>query len=408
MSYPKEESAKWAQATSQVVGEYEKGRDKLLDAAAARGFAAPPGDVVMDLFQVGQETKAKLAAANGKIYDERRGIVFQQVEFFLKLMVQVGKLAMELYREEIFNALSLEAAEEDAFLSKGKADIECLNIQTEARQIAIIKAKAEIEHDIAGYKRQLVAAERVTMDSEYSLVVAQLATARKKLEIIASIYQVLAAEKLVLVAEHKKVSALQLVLAAEQIVAEVKREMIPIYITKAQAKEALAAAITAEIPIHKAIEELGYQRIDLKDAEMLADHIVREAEEEAELARAAFTRASTALEFIRTQGRRLLAEYSNTIKQSIQTKRQLLEEEGIDLRLSSSLAREAINVKNEVSVTKWEIQDLTAELAQVISNMGERAADHAATVQASATQIILNTSTTTQTDEISVRRIFKG
>ena len=194
MTYPKDESGTWAQATTKAADEYVLNRDKILDNAAARGFGAVPGDAVFDLFELGQDTKGKLMESLGKIYDDRRGTLFQQEEFLLKVLVQVGKLGMDLYREELVNALALEAANEDAWATKSRADVERLNITTESRQIAITRARAEIEHDIAMYKQQLTVAEKETLGSERTLVYAQLATAEKKLEIIKSIYQVLAAE----------------------------------------------------------------------------------------------------------------------------------------------------------------------------------------------------------------------
>ena len=66
MTYPKDESGKWAQATTKAADEYVLNRDKILDNAAARGFGAVPGDAVFDLFELGQDTKGKLMEGLGR------------------------------------------------------------------------------------------------------------------------------------------------------------------------------------------------------------------------------------------------------------------------------------------------------------------------------------------------------
>ena len=408
MTYPKDESGKWAQVATKAADEYVLNRDKILDNAAARGFGAVPGDAVFDLFELGQDTKGKLMESLGKIYNDRRGTLFQQEEFLLKVLVQVGKLGMDLYREELVNALALEAADEDAWATKSRADVERLNVTTESRQIAITRARAEIEHDIAMYKQQLTVAEKETLGSERTLVYAQLATAEKKLEIIKSIYQVLAAEQLVLAAERRKFSSLSKVLDAERIVAEIQKEMIPFYSAKADAKVALAQAIKDEIPVQKAIVELGYDKIAVENAKEMADHVVRQAQEDEAQAQSDYTKAALALEFTRMQGRRLLQELSIDVKRYVQDQKEILEQENIDLRLDSALARETITVNNEVAVTAREISNLTTELASILTNLGQRALDHATTVRDSASQVQLSASTTHTSAETSLRRIFKG
>lgn len=402
MAYPKEESAKFAQLSTQVMGEFEQGRDKILDTSAARGFGAPSGDAVMDLFELGQKSKAKLAEGNGKIYAERRGILFGQQEFAYKAIVEAAKLGMELYRQEILDALEVEAAEEDAFFSRGKADVERLNAQTEARQIAIIQAKAIIEYDIAKFKQQLAVAERVTLGAERNLIYAQLATAEKKLEIIYSIYQVLAAEKLVLVAEQQKVVALQLALAAEKITAQVKKEMIPFYIDKASAKTDLAAATMVEIPVLKAIEELGFGRIYLKDAEMSAEHIIRIAEENEELARRDYTRASSAADIARINSRIAVTNAAASSEVQAGNLRSAARAGEAVLRAQSHGEQVVQGLDADAAIATHEVTNITSELAAILAGLSTRAGLHAAAITASATQNVETNTTAVAADVLQL------
>ena len=384
MSFNRRESAEWALGVDAETEKLLAGADKVLADGAARGFPAPPGDTLTNLLALGQDTKGKLAEVDGKIYETRRGVLFQEQEFALNVLVKLAKLALEIYRAEIFDALALEEEQVKATRETSRADVERLNTETEKRQVAIIQAHAEAERRIIVYRQQLVAEETTTLTAEAILVKAQLATAEKKLQIIASIYQVLAAEQLVLAAERRRAASLTKVLAAELIVAGIKKEMVPFYIERAEAREALAAAIIAEIPITEAIIKLGYDRIDLKTTEEYAHHLESEKQEELELLREQFTRAHTAMELTKLENHRLLLEYRNQVQAQILEQHKSLQEDEVSFRLATGLAREAIGVNNEVAVTHHEITNLTSELMSILQNMENRAHDQANTVHASA------------------------
>ena len=192
-------------------------------------------------------------------------------------------------------------------------------------------------------------------------------------------------------------------LAAQRIVADIKKAMVPFYIEKAKAREDLAEAVTQEIPIRKAIKELGYDRIAVKTAEETSNHQVREAEETVELARLSWTKANKATELARTQSRRLLQEYANVVRAEILAKKKSLEMDGIDLRLTTSLARQAIGVNDDVAISENEIVNLTAELSSILSNLSGRASDEASKVAASASQI-----SKTATTHLISRKIVEG
>ena len=382
-SFNNRESAEWALGVDAEAEKLLMGVDKALADGAARGFPAPPGDTLEAILTAGQGAKGKLAETDGKIYDTRRGVIFQEQEFALGVLVKLAKLAMDLYREQIFNALALEEAGQHATTERSRADVERLNAETELRQRAIIQNRAEAERRIIVYKQQLVAAETTTLTAEEILVQAQLATATKKLQIIDSIYEVLAAEQLVLAAERRRAVALQRVLAAELIVAGIKQEMVPFYIQKAKSLEELAQAIIAELPITEALIRLGYDRIDLKTTEEYAGHLERDKQEELELLKEQFVRANTALELTRIQNRRLLLEYRNRIQELILAGRKDLQEQEVAFHLATGLAREKIKVDADVAVIEHKITNLTDELVSILQNMADRANDQATTVRAS-------------------------
>lgn len=401
MSFNRTESARFAQENQKIVGELHQGVDKALAEAASRGFAAAPGDTLAAILFAGQTAKDKLVEANGKIYDDRRKVIFEQDEFAMKIIVQISKLAMELYRDELMNALALEAAEKDALRDRGNADVIAMNAEVDKRQVAIIQARAEMERRITVLKAQLVVAEEGTLVYETALINAQLATAEKKLEIIDSIYQVLAAEELVLEAENRRAATLEVLLAAENVVAAVKRAMIPFYIEKAGARLQLADAITADIPVQKAIVELGYDRIDLENRKEFAAHLLRLAEEEVELATASWQRAKVATDIARLQSRSLLQAYENSIQDQVLELKKQLAEDGVDFRLETSLAKTAIGVNDDVEVQAAELTNTTAELMAIVAGLAARATSQADAISSGGRTTTHTTSTQNLTRQIS-------
>ena len=402
--FDRTESAKWAQVADEMVEKLENGVSQALDKNAAKGFPAPTGATLESILAAGQEVKGKLTEANAKIYEDRRGVIFQIQEFNLKILVRIAKLALEVYQAELLNALALEQSEAEGVRQLDLADVERTNVEIEARQVAIMQARAEMEQNIIGYRQQLVAAETESLGSEELLIQAQLETAEKKLEIIDSIYQVLAAEELVLAAERRRGASLELVLEAQQILANIKREMVPFYIDKAKARGELAVAVGLDAAIREEIERLGYDRIVLKEAEEGADHLVREANVSFELAQQTRIRSDQALELARYQSRRLLQEYANDVRTSILAKKKLLEEDGVDFKLRIALARQELGLDNETTVVERERSNLNMELANLLTNMVTQAMDQALTIRASAEEAWLGISNTIAT----TRKILKG
>ena len=310
---------------------------------------------------------------------------------------------MELYREELMNALAIEQAENTALRDRDNADVARMNAEVDLRQRAIIQARAEAERRVVVLKAALVAAEEGTLPYETALVNAQLATAEKKLEIIASIYLVLAAEELVLAAENRRAASLTLLLDAQMIVAEIKKQMIPFWIGKANARIDLAAAITAEIPISKAIIELGYDRIALEDRKEAAAHYVRGLELGLEVLKEQWTRANKATELSRAESRRLLQTYANITQAEIMANKKSLNEDGIDIKLTTGLARQAIGVNDDVQVTTAEVGNTTEELAAILAGLAARAKAQADSIDASKEKHTRNESTT-----LLSRKIIEG
>lgn len=398
------ESARWSQAVNKTMGKFTETTEATLADAASRGFAAPPGAALTDIMAMGQEAKLQLVEAGGKIYDEQRQVIYDREATILKLAVGRARLAMELYRADIFNTLELEQAQVEAVLERQGADIDRLLSQIEGRQAAIIRNQAAAQQEVLVWKRLLVQTQTETLPFEKLLIDTEVQTAEKRLEIITSIYQVLAAQEIVLTAERRRAAALGQVAEAEKIVAAVKQTMVPYYLKKAAAEEQLAGVVAVEAEAKKGLELIGYDKLKLRWSQEEADHLIRLAENDYELLRGDAVRTDRAAEVARTQARTTLQEYANTVRAQILEIKKALAEGQIDLNLSTRLTRLLMETDKEIQAMNNETLNLNLELPNVLKNLIARAEEEENTAKASANTMVLSASTTLA----NTKRILRG
>jgi hypothetical protein len=214
---------------------------------------------------------------------------------------------------------------------------------------------------------------------------------------------VIAAEQLVMVAERRRAATLEVVLEAEKKVAAIKTEMVPYYLEKAKAREELAISIVKENEIREELEKLGYDRLDLKLVQEYFEHLSREADEDYAMAEASLTRARGTTEVARNHLRRLILEYGNQIRQEIINLKEQLEKDGIDFKLSIALARLGLSIDDDIALTDHSRKIVNEELANLLSNMVERALDQDATIRAGA-----STKTISDNYNMFSRKILEG
>lgn len=325
MEYPADEAAKWGQ---QVDGLTRKLRGTVrgaLSDAAARGFEVVPGPTMQVVIEATVETKVALTQANQKLYQEGIAQVEKAADTDQKVILGLAKLDFEAYKAALENELELQKAWADLQEKERRAVIEMLKSDVDKRQAAIIEEKALIEHEVNYWKGLAIEAEGLALDAEVELANEKVKTAEEKMKIIEWLYKVIEAEQLVIAAEYIKAAALEKLIIKETELIEVKKTMIPLQKRKAAAKIEQAEAITEEAEVRKEIEELGYDRIELRAAQEEADHQIRMAEEDYEEARVAYTRADRATEYARLQNRTTMMEYENLIRDKIIDRRAALE-----------------------------------------------------------------------------------
>ncbi len=388
MDFPKHENAKWAQAVNAVTEQYDKARKEGLEMAAAMGFAAPTGPVLEHVLFVGLDAKQKLTEANAKIYQEERERLFKLGELELKMAIGWAKLALKAYQQGLLNRLAIEEAEAEAAKTRARGDLERLNSEIEARQADIIRMRADIEAEINFWRRMLIDAERLSLDAEAALINARMQTAEEKLKTIEPIYEVIAAQELVIKAELKKADALALLAEAEGRVAAIKKEMVPFYLRKAEAREQLADATIREAEVEKARIELGYQRLALKDAQEIAEDAIRDAEIAYELAQSAYVRAEEARQVAQAEVRTLLARYANETQEALLAMKLALEKMGTDFKLDTRLKRMRNDIEADIVLLLRDREHQWEEFLARMALLEEKTLDQAETIREGAATVL--------------------
>jgi hypothetical protein len=388
MDYPKHENAIWAQAVNAAMTKYAQVRQEALTESAALGFALPPGLTLEQVLEAGLETKARLTEVNAKLYQQERERLFKLQDLELKLALGWAKLALKAYQQELLNRLALEEAEAEAARTRARGDLERLNSETEARQADIICLRADIEAEINYWRRKLVEAERLSLDAEAALIQARMQTAEEKLKTIDPLYEVIAAQELVIKAELKKAAALELLAEAEKRVAEIKKQMVPLYLEKAEARETLAEAVSREAEVEKARIELGYRRLDLKDAQEQAESDLRQAQIEYELAQEAYVRAEMVRQTAAAEARTLLARYANETQEALLNLKLALEKLGVDFKLDARLKRLQNDVEADIALLRREGQNQWAEFIERLRVLEQNTLDKCYTIRDGASTMV--------------------
>lgn len=396
MSEDRHEANRWTLVVEPEVNDYLMMRRKVLADGAARGFPVTPGESMFNLLLAGMQMRKKLTEGNGKIYDEERQRAYELIEFELKLAVEFAKLAMQLFREQLLNAVAIEIEEESAYRQRQAVDIQRMKAEIELRQVAIIRAKADAQHEVNVYQAQLIEAQRANLPLELALVKAQLATALAKLQIIAGIYQVIAAQQIVIAAEQRKAAAMEIVIGLEQQLALVKEAEIPLEYQKAEARLALAEATTADAQVRAQIEQLGFARNALRVYQEDVDHQLRGQEIIHELALENLTAASAAYDLFKAQSRTLLQEHANAVKAEVMTLKEILDKARIDLSLATHLARVKIGDDASIALDKTQTALTIAVMLNEIAGIQTVLDSNIATVKAQATRVSMHNTYTSE------------
>ncbi len=365
------EAAKWGQVVDATAKKFVSAHAEVMADAAGRGFAVAPGATLKTLQEAAQAVKAQLTDANAKLFEEQIQRLIKENETEQKWVFGLAKLDTEAYKADLQNALLLEKAEDEYTLDERKALIEEMKSDVEKRQAAIIEEKADIEHEVNYWKLQAILAEDLALDAEVQLAREKIKTAEEKAKVIAVLYEVIAAEQLVLIAEQRRAAALQRVVTAETEVAEIQKTMIPYMVQKADARILQAEVIKEEAEAKKQIEELGYRRIELKEAQEDAEHQLRVADLALEQARKELTTWDRMTDLARNQSRRAIQDYENIVKKELLPREETLKQKDKRFDVARRLFYQNLEARNNISLLAVQrnlaIREAQAKIANIVS-----------------------------------------
>jgi len=369
MSIERAEHARWVEAKQQPIEEYNHKVNNILSESASKGFYRPPGSAISDIIAVGQGAKADLTGKNAKLYAEQVDIIFQIDEFALKIALDYAVLELAIYKQGILDELTIETAQMDYDFKTQQADIARLKAEVNARSIVLIKAGADQKAEITEYSIRQEEAKRLGLNKEVELLEAQKETAVERLKVVDALKEVIASEELVVEAEKRKAEALEMVIEAEKVLVGIKEGMIPLHENLAIHKKDQAQAIKDEAVVKGNIVNLGYDRIDVKQAEISAQITQKTAELDVEQTRTGYITASIANEKARNNARKNLTEKKNAVTDTVISMEENLIKEIADLDIDTRLERFVRNIRNDLLVRQQQNiaigETLTAKLANI-------------------------------------------
>jgi hypothetical protein len=109
--------------------------------------------------------------------------------------------------------------------------------------------------------------------------------------------------------------------------------MIPLYLSKADAKTQLAEAVKIEAAAKEDLERLGYDKLALKDKEKTDQHTIRLQEIAYEAAKMRYIQATAANELARARAKQDIAEYSHYVRTTALSLEEALKIEEKDYKL---------------------------------------------------------------------------
>lgn len=363
------EHTKWTAKRAPAMTEYVKGVKAVLNDSAARGFSKPPANVLGNISEVGKITKLKLVDANGGVYQEQAGIMFQQAEFEAKIALEYLALTLAIYIQDLLNALSLENAQMDEAFKMDRAYVDKLKADVDKRNYALIIDKANIDSQLIDYRTREVEATREGIAKELELIAAQIDTATERLKIITWLNQLITKEQAILVLEEAKAIVLQAIIAIQEDLAAIKESMIPFYEEKADAKTQQAAAITDEIVWNEALINLGFDRIDLKTAEVAADITENEKKELLETYQLDLIKKNNALTDAKSEYGVLLTKYSSTITRQVIALQEIIKKAAIDLNLDTRIDRMTVDYENDTELKEDSTTNMNTEIDSTIQKI---------------------------------------
>lgn len=204
-----------------ILTEYLRTRKKLGDAVAGRGFSFEPGFMYDAQNDLEIDVKSQLSALNYQLLEQAIAQELKQSGLDYDLAFKNAMIAWEADKQALISAWDQELALAKKAVSDDEELLNILAIEVGRRAIDLMEAKTAIELEMEGYRKTLEELDGTTWEYEVQLAEAKIITARKKLEVIPYLEQLIAIERIILGKEQDLVVKEQEIAeSASQIIAK--------------------------------------------------------------------------------------------------------------------------------------------------------------------------------------------
>jgi hypothetical protein len=249
------EQAQWRIGKTPIIGKYIGEHKKLFDEIAGRGFLNLPGYAYDAENQLELAAKMGLSELNYKIMHETIERELKQAGIDFNVEYAEAAMAWELEKQGLLSAWDHELAGIKQGMATEEEVLARLALEVDARQVVLIAAKSAIDLEMEGYRKALADLDAATAPYEVQLANAKLLTARKKLELLPIIEEIIVKEGELIVLEAGKTDYYRQLIDAEREVAEKKRTLVPGLTKLATAIQRHAALMSTQIETEKDIAE---------------------------------------------------------------------------------------------------------------------------------------------------------
>jgi len=268
------EQAQWRKGKTSIVTKYDDEHEKIFAGVAGRGFLSLPGYAYGIVNGLEKTVKGELSELNFKIMSETIERELKQAGIAYDIEYKQKALAWEISKQGLMVAWEEEYAGIKQGMSAEEETLNRLATEVSRREIVLIEGKTAIELQMEAYRKQLAQLDGSMAPYEVQLAQAKMLTAKKKLEIIPILQEIVTKEQELLSIEKDKAAAYSDLMAAEKAAAEKQQLLIPGLQDLANKTENLALLIPNQITIEKGIADEKLIQSDI--AKQKADYQVQE------------------------------------------------------------------------------------------------------------------------------------
>ncbi len=178
-----------------ILVEYLRTRKKLGDAVAGRGFSFEPGLMYDAQNDLEIDLKGQLSALNYQLLEQAITQELKQSGLDYDLAFKNAMIAWESDKQALISDLDREISMAKQAMAGDDELIRILAIEVSRRSAALETAKLAIELEAESIRKQIEELGSSTADYEVQLADAKVITARKKLEVIPYIEQLIDIER---------------------------------------------------------------------------------------------------------------------------------------------------------------------------------------------------------------------